>query len=206
MNSTPRVNIPSPPPFEANSVAPGADIASLTAEMARGDEAAYRRFYDLYFSRLLRYLLVVTRGEEEAAREALQITLLRVARSVRRFDDESRFWAWLAAIARHAAVDESRKHHRYLAFLDRFFIRARTDTTPDDGAEARLERALLQTLEELPWDERELVKRKYFARDRVRAIATDAGTTERGVESKLARIRQKLKNGVIAQLKHGPND
>ncbi len=40
------------------------DIASLTARMARGEEEAYRRFYALYFDRLLRYLLVVT-GDEQ---------------------------------------------------------------------------------------------------------------------------------------------
>src|SRR5215469_8161218 len=55
------------------------DIPRLTAEMSCGNERAYKDFYKLYFDRLLRYLLVVTQDEEQA-REALQATLLRVAR------------------------------------------------------------------------------------------------------------------------------
>jgi hypothetical protein len=61
---------------------PSVDIAALTARMAQSNEAAYRMFYELYFQRLLRYLLVVSGGREEAAREALQLTLLRVVRHV----------------------------------------------------------------------------------------------------------------------------
>ncbi len=53
--------------------------------MVRGDETAYRIFYDAYFDRLLRYLLVVTGGNEEVAREALQLALVRVVRHVKCF-------------------------------------------------------------------------------------------------------------------------
>ena len=53
------------------------DVAALTRALARGDEAAFREFYGAYFDRLLRYLLVVTGGDETAAREALQLTLVR---------------------------------------------------------------------------------------------------------------------------------
>ena len=61
------------------------DVAALTRAMALGDEAAFRQFYDAYFDRLLRYLLVVTGGNEQAAREALQGALVRVARHVKPF-------------------------------------------------------------------------------------------------------------------------
>src|SRR5437016_11856184 len=99
------------------------DIAALTAGMAAGDEDAYRMFHELYFRRLLRYLLVVTGGREEAAREALQLTLLRVVRHVRKFNSEEAFWSWLTVLARSAVVDETRKRHRYFAFLERLFLR-----------------------------------------------------------------------------------
>src|SRR5207245_760424 len=65
--------------------------------MAEADEDAYSMFHELYFHRLLRYLLVVTGGQEEAAREALQLALLRVVRHIRRFDLEEAFWCWPAA-------------------------------------------------------------------------------------------------------------
>src|SRR3989442_913928 len=92
---------------------PLADTAALTVRMARGDESAYREFYAGYFDRLLRYLLVVTQGREEAAREALQLTLMRVVRHIKKFDTETALWSWLTVLARSSVVDEQRKRTRY---------------------------------------------------------------------------------------------
>jgi len=176
------------------------DIAALTAGMARGDEDAYRMFHEVYFHRLLRYLLVVTGGREDAAREVLQLALLRVVRHVRKFESEDAFWGWLTVLARSALVDEERKRHRYFAFLDRFFQREQIETASDSDTDERLNELLQHNLESLPWDERELIKRKYFARESVKGIAADVGTTEKSIESQLVRIRRKLKTGILAQL------
>ena len=106
---------------------PAVDIAALTRRMVQGDEAGYRMFYELYFHRLFRYLLVVTSGREEAAREALQLALLRVVRHIRKFDSEEAVWSWLTVLARSAVVDEQRKRGRYLSFLDRWFQREQVE-------------------------------------------------------------------------------
>ncbi len=97
------------------------DVLALTIRLSRGDEAAFHEFHKLYFSRLLRYLFVVTGGQEEIAREALQLTFVRVARHVRKFDSETAFWNWLAVLARNCAVDELRKRNRQQNLLARFF-------------------------------------------------------------------------------------
>jgi DNA-directed RNA polymerase specialized sigma24 family protein len=96
------------------------DVAALTRGMVRGDEEAYRRFYDAYFNRLFRYLLVVARGDEQAARDALQATFVRVVPHIKVFPSDAQFWRWLAVLARSALADERRKRWRYLSFLDRF--------------------------------------------------------------------------------------
>ena len=49
---------------------------------------AYRAFYNAYFDRLSRYLLVVAAGNEDAMREALQGTLMRVVRHIKVFQSE----------------------------------------------------------------------------------------------------------------------
>jgi RNA polymerase sigma-70 factor (ECF subfamily) len=168
-----------------------------------GNEEAYRVFYELYFDRLQRYLLVVTR-DEEAAREALQLTLLRVARYAKRVDSEPVLWSWLTVLARSAARDESRKSRRYLAFLSRFF-RAREvaeSNTQADADETLLE-SLQANLQRLTSDEQELVQRKYFQRESVRDIATNTGQSEKAVESRLVRIRRKLKESILDEIKHG---
>src|ERR1051325_3867078 len=83
--------------------------ADLTRRLAAGEEAAFREFHVAYFDRLLRYLLVVARGDEDAARDALQETFVRVVRHAKRFDCEDAFWSWLTLLARSAAADGGRK-------------------------------------------------------------------------------------------------
>lgn len=176
------------------------EVAALTARMAQGDEDAYRMFHELYFHRLLRYLLVVTGGRDEAAREALQLAFLRVARHVRKFETEESFWSWLTVLARSAIVDEERKRHRYFALLDRFFHREQIDAAADTNTDARLHELLETEVDSLPWDERELIQRKYFRRESVKEIAVGADSTEKAIESRLVRIRRKLKACILKKL------
>ncbi len=37
---------------------------------------------------------MVANGREEAAREALQLTLMRVGRHIKKFDSEKTLWSW----------------------------------------------------------------------------------------------------------------
>jgi len=69
----------------------------------------WRTFYSAYFDRLWRYLLVIAAGHEDAAREALQGTLVRVTRHIKVFRDENVFWSWLTVLARSALADETKK-------------------------------------------------------------------------------------------------
>jgi RNA polymerase sigma-70 factor (ECF subfamily) len=172
--------------------------------MAGGDETAYRNFYAAYFDRLLRYLLVVTGGNEETAREALQLALVRVVRHVKVFESEKKFWSWLTVLARSALADESRKRRRYFAFLDRFMWHQKTGPSAMNNGEMDEQlRALLESkLTALPADERQLVEQKYFLHQSVREIADGQQTTEKAVESRLSRVRRKLKDAVLAELKN----
>ena len=180
---------------------PPPDIESLTARMARSDESAWREFYDAYFNRLLRYLLVVTNGREEAAREALQLTIMRVVRNIRKFDSEAAFWGWLTVLARSSVVDEARKRNRYLALLDRFFRAGSIITSGrESDADAHLLRVLGQRVADLPPEERALIERKYFDDGSVKEIADELETTGKAIESRLVRIRRKLKDAIMTQL------
>jgi RNA polymerase sigma-70 factor (ECF subfamily) len=183
------------------------DITTLTRAMARGGEAAYREFYNVYFDRLLRYLLVVTGGNEESAREALQLALVRVVRHVKPFDTEEKFWSWLTVLARSAFVDEGRKRRRYFAFLERFTRQREPEPSGMDNGEAdeQLRVLLERNLIALPVEERELVEQKYQLRLSVRDIADKQQTTEKAVESRLSRVRRKLKDAVLAELKNEPS-
>jgi RNA polymerase sigma-70 factor, ECF subfamily len=191
------------PPAE-DSAAALLDIAALTRRMVKGDESAYRIFYEAYFHRLSRYLLVVTAGDEDAAREALQATMVRIVRHIKAFTDEGVFWSWLTVLARSALSDQSRKRRRYLAFLERFTLHTHVQhaVQDDSEADAQLLAVLDRGLEALPEDERGLVQQKYFARQSVREIAASLQSSEKAIESRLVRIRRKLKQAVLDELRH----
>ena len=149
-------------------------LAELTRKLARGDEQAYRIFYNSYVDRLSRYLLVVTRGNEDQMREALQGTLIRLVRNIREFSDEATFWSWLTVLARSACGDDRRKRSRYRAFLDRFFS---DPVTGSDSLPATMNYAgqlnglLSSAMELLDEEDRQIVEAKYFENRSVREIA-----------------------------------
>jgi len=182
---------------------PSEDVSALTARLSRGDETAFHEFHRLYFSRLLRYLFIVTGGQEEIAREALQMTFVRVARQVRQFDSEMAFWNWLAVVTRNCAVDELRRQNRQKNLLGRFFQQRPAEADP--GSEKSDEHFLTLVEKEilnLPDEERSLLERKYYAGESARALAEETQISEKAMESRLLRIRRKLKALVLERLKN----
>ena len=170
----------------------------MTTQMTRGDETAYREFYAQFGHRLLHYLLVVSRGNDEEAREALQLTMMRVVRYIKVFRDDAVLWSWLTVLARSVAKDEGRKRSRYFRFIQRFISRGPpTDTISTGAEEQQLERTLEAELARLPPDEHEIIDRKYFAGDSVSEIAAALELTEKAVESRLVRIRRKLRQSIL---------
>lgn len=190
-------------PAEAPPGRIASQVPPLTRRMRAGDEAAYREFYFAYHDRLFRYLLVVAAGDLEAAEEALAATLLRVVRYIKVFEEEKILWSWLTVLARSAYHDQTRKRRRYLALLDRFKRHPQLEAPgpQSEAADLRLIAALEGGLAALPDDERQLVEWKYFEHRAVRDIAADLQSSEKAVESRLVRIRRKLKDMLIEGLK-----
>lgn len=183
------------------NAADASDIAALTRGLAAQDETVFQEFHARYFDRLYQFLLVVTRGQEHEAQEALQETMLRVARQARVCADEEQFWCWLKAVARNAARDGGRKAGRYRSLLERFFARRQTDEPPSrNGEETRLKTLLTESLDELSPEERQLVQGKYLDGTPVRDLAADTGLTEKAVESRLLRLRRQLRERLLKKI------
>jgi RNA polymerase sigma-70 factor, ECF subfamily len=183
--------------------APALAIVSLTRRLAAGDEAAFREFHALYFDRLYHFLLVVTRGQEHAAQDALQETLLRVVRHAREFANEEVFWGWLKAIARNAARDGGRKQRRYFALLEKFAFYRNGNVSPAQAAaeDGRLRSLIDEGLAELERADRQLVEGKYLRGSTVLELAAELGLTEKAVESRLLRVRRQLGERLMEKLR-----
>lgn len=176
-------------------------LASLTARMARQDEAAFVEFLNIFRDRLFRYAIVLNRGDEENAKEAMQQTMVRVVRHIRTFDDEDIFWSWLTRIIRSVVIDDARKRTRHRTLLDRFFGQRRTpqaehvSTTDSPTLLNRLE----ARLPELSPSNADLIRRKYFLGETSREIAVHLNTTEKAIESRLVRIRRRLRESILKE-------
>jgi len=184
---------------DASSDATG--IGPLTRGLTAGDEGAFREFHDRYFERLHRFLLVVARGNEDEAREALQQTLLRVVRYARPFESEGIFWSWLKLLARSAARDAGRKQKRYFRFLDKFALWfPAAEANPPSAEEDQLRGALAEALTELAPEERGLLEAKYLEGLTVKEIADESRLTHKAVESRLSRLRAEVRERILRKL------
>lgn len=171
----------------------------VTTGMASGEEEAYRRFYEACFDKIYRHLLTRTRGNEELSRELAQIVLLRVVRYMRPFSAERMFWAWLYQLCRSAQVDWLRRNGKS-APLELVEVWQGQGGRDNDGDEELLEH-LDDSMEALEAGERELLRLAYFEGEPQRAIAKRIRSTPKAVESKLARIRLKLRGMILSKLK-----
>lgn len=183
------------------SGAAGTATALLTRRLAAGEEEAFREFHRLYFDRLYHFLLAVTRGQEQEARDALQETLLRLLRHPRVFADEEVFWCWLKAVARNAARDAHRKQRRYFALLQNFAL-GRSGVSPEPGGgDNRLGALLEESLDKLEPADRLLIENKYLAGETVRELSMLAGVSDKAVESRLLRLRRHLRERILEKLR-----
>ena len=184
----------------AGSQTASIDIRSLTRAIMKGDEAAFGEFHERFSGRLYGLLLYLTSGREEIAREILQITMIKVARKFRVFDHETALWAWLSQIARNKLVDHIREQSRLPKPVSIELLNS--SSAAPEAAEAELLEWLECGLNELDEEERVLVESIYFQRRRQRDLADESGTTHKAIESKLARIRSKLRQFVLQKIKN----
>ena len=176
-------------------------VRRVTRQMCAGSDAAYREFYEAYFDRLYHHLLAATRGEEDLSRELLQAVLLRVVRYIEPFEEERRLWGWLRHLARSAHIDHLRRlscrpEASALELLDDL-----SPAPPPEDAQLELMQALDASLGELEPGELQVLQRVYFDKLPQEQIAALDGTTRKAVESRLARIRLKLRKLILEKLK-----
>ena len=148
-----------------------------------------------HFAPLLRYVIAPFLSDPRDREEVLQDCVLKVWQEIDRFDPEKGSWtSWLTAIARNAALNRARtEKRRETGELSE--DEADSASTPEEEALRReRQEALLRALNTLGGRDRILFYRKYYYRQSPAQIAAELGMSERAVEGRLYRIRQKLKD------------
>jgi RNA polymerase sigma-70 factor (ECF subfamily) len=178
-----------------------ADAPALTAALRAGDDRAFRWLHAQWNGRLSRYCFALASGDDALAAEIAQATYVRLARHVHVLPSEDALWNWLALAARCAAAELRRAGGRYRSALARFadWLNLRWHESPADADSAMLA-ALDTALALLSDDERGLIDARYFQRHSLDEIGVRLGATSRAIEGRLARLRERLRQSIAAEL------
>lgn len=176
------------------------NTASLTSALRAGDEAAWSAFHDTCYPRLFRWLLALSRGDEDASAEAAHTAFLRAVRRVPATGDANALWRWLTRLARSAYIDEWRRRRTRRSFLHRWLDSSEPPDLPSPDADP-LE-FLDGCLAALPTEDRLLLEEKYFLRQPVRMLAGERNLTEKALESRLTRARLRLRSALQNCMSH----
>jgi RNA polymerase sigma-70 factor (ECF subfamily) len=171
----------------------------LTLAVRRGNEEAFTKLHALYSLRLYKYLLVLTKGDELEAREALQIVFVKLARKMEVFDEERRLWAWMCRLTRNVFVDRYRSRRRDARLISIEQLPLESETAEP---QTEISNALELALESFVSEDAELLRAAYVDDIPIQELADAAGQTYKAMESRLGRLRKKLKETVFQNLRH----
>jgi RNA polymerase sigma-70 factor (ECF subfamily) len=192
--------LPREPEMEAVE---SANDEHLMALLCDGRDQALAELVGRYQNDVFRFCLHYLK-DVEVAREMAQETFLRVYGARERFDTSRKFKPWMLCIARNLCLNElKRKKTVLMETLEEYVSTAREDSGevlrhPADGADEFLmseERrtALLQALDTLPGDAREIVVLRYFEQLSAREIAEVVDSTEGAVRTRLHRTLKQMR-------------
>ena len=190
----------SPSRSRGRTPAPGADLAALLAQVARGDHAAFAEVYDRVAAPVFGTVRSVVR-DPSMSEEVTQEVFVEVWRAASRFDAcKGSPMAWVATIAHRRAVDRVRSEQR-AAERDRrsaATMIAYDDVaeTVEDNLDRERVRRCLGALTEL---QREAVTLAYYGGYTYREVAgllgVPAGTVNTRMRDGLIRLRDCLGAG-----------
>ena len=175
--------------------------AELIRAIARGDERAFARLYDLHSPILLGLLIRILKDRAEAE-DTLQEVFLQIWQRASDFDEaRGRPFTWFVTIARSRAIDRLRSQKS----RDRVALEtALSDVVPprrdasDDAIQSEHNEAIHRALAELPEEQRRALLLAYFeglSQSEIAARLNEPlGTIKTRARSGLSKLRQLLQH------------
>jgi RNA polymerase sigma-70 factor, ECF subfamily len=178
----------------------------LARRLRSGDESAFEEFFAEYFPRLYRFARVRLGGDDDAAEEVAQTTLIKVLAKVGTYRGDAALFTWSCSFCRHeiaAWFERTAKASRVSladdsaetrAVLDAVAVLSRDD--PEREYERReLSRLVHATLDHLPGKYSDALVWRYFDGTPVEEIGRRLGLGYKAAESLLTRARQAFRDG-----------
>ena len=178
----------------------------LADRLRAGDEAAFEAFFAEYFPRVYRFARSRLGGDDDAAEEVAQTTLVKALAKIGTFRGEAALFTWVCTLCRHeisswferagrgpqvSLSDDSSDTRAVLEALA-----ALSDDDPErEYQRSELSRLVQVTLDHLPSRYGEALMWKYIEGASVGEIGARLGLGYKAAESLLTRARQAFREG-----------
>ena len=137
---------------------------------------------------LMRYIIAPILSDEREQEECLSDVLMRIWEKIDQYDESrGKLISWITAITRNVAINRAKKNRYCLNNED-----ALNNLSVHSLRRERV-KALKQELCYLKPSDQQIFYRKYFYLQSTSQIAMEMGLSQRAVEGRLYRIRNKLK-------------
>jgi RNA polymerase sigma-70 factor (ECF subfamily) len=181
----------------------------LARRLRAADESAFEEFFAEYFPRLYRFARVRLTGDDDAAEEVAQTTLIRALVKIATYRGEAALFVWLCSFCRHEIaawfersgkaiqVSLSDDSAETRVILDA--IAALSGDDPEQEYERReLSRLVHGVLDHLPGKYKEVLVGRYLEGASVEEVGRRLGLGYKAAESLLTRARQAFREGFAA--------
>jgi len=155
----------------------------------KGDRRAFKRLYDRWHPRLLRFAFRLTHNKEDA-QDVMQDAAMTIAKSIHRLENPASFGPWAYTIVRrraHDHIDNAVRQRRLKAKLA-------TASAPDQVEDTDRNLALKQALESLSADDRALLTLFYIDGMTGPELSAAMGAPIGTIKSRLFAARSRLKS------------
>jgi RNA polymerase sigma-70 factor, ECF subfamily len=174
--------------------------AALARRVCRGEAAAFDEFFASYFPRLYRFAIARLNGNEDAAEEVVQRTLIRGLDRLHTYRGDAALLTWLCTLCRHEIAEWTARERRGrpISLSDEREAEGRAlddlATSESDSPEDVLQRSEVTrlvhaTLDDLPEKYADALEWKYLENLPVSQIAERLGMGYKAAESLLTRAR-----------------
>lgn len=172
---------------------------ALLGQYLAGDQSAISQLIDRHSRRVRDYIRMMVK-DRDLADDILQDTLIKVVRVIDegRYVDSGKFLSWILRIAHNQVIDHFRreKQQKQLTEADAGYdvlgtIRFSEPTVEDRMVSEQIAADIRALVEELPAEQREVVKMRYYANLTFKEIAE---ATDVSVNTALGRMRYALIN------------
>ena len=148
--------------------------------------------FNVQYGSLTRYVLRQIVTDEEDLKEAYNEVLLKVWNNIASYDEKKgSFVSWLTVIAHNVAVDKVKRKPTTVEYVDSH----QYESAQPGYAQERLQQ-VLEIVEGFSDTDRQIFYRKYYYQLPVNTIAAEMGMSGKAVESRLFRIRKRLKEEI----------